>query len=148
MTKEVLVSITGLQFDQNGDNGDIEVITRGDYYKKNDKHYVLFEEVAEGTADVTKNVMKFAEHELNLHRKGATNVDMVFDEKRKTLSSYGTPFGNILIGIDTETVSCEEGEDRISLSVDYALEVNYEFLANCKLKVDISSKGSEVNLLN
>ncbi|MBP3543159.1 MAG: DUF1934 domain-containing protein, partial [Lachnospiraceae bacterium] len=43
MNKEVLVSISGLQFVE--DNKDaIEMITVGDYYRKNDKHYLVFEE--------------------------------------------------------------------------------------------------------
>lgn len=146
MTKDVLVSITGLQFDGMEDGNEIEVITKGDYYKKNDKHYVLFEEVTEGATQPTKNTLRFTEHALELRRKGATNVHMVFDEKSKTMSSYGTPYGEILIGIDTDSVTITESEEKIQLLVEYALEVNYEFLADCKIRVNICSKGSEFSL--
>ncbi len=37
MTKEVLLTLQGLQFDQREENSDkIETVTVGDYYKKND----------------------------------------------------------------------------------------------------------------
>mgnify|MGYP001026389789 FL=1 len=149
MTKDVFISIKGLQFEQNAgieDESPIEVITKGDYYKKNGKHYVVFEEMAEDGREKTRNLIKFAEKQFDLQRKGSVNVHMVFDENRKTQSYYGTPFGNILIGIDTENVSFTETEDRIRLSVDYSLDVNYEFLAECKIAVDISPRESGVHL--
>ncbi len=149
MTKDVFISIKGLQFEQNAgidDESPIEVITKGDYYKKNGKHYVVFEEMTEDGGEKTRNLIKFAEKQFDLQRKGSVNVHMVFDENRKTQSYYGTPFGNILIGIDTENVSFTETEDRIRLSVDYSLDVNYEFLAECKIAVDISPRESGVHL--
>lgn len=142
MTKDVLVSITGLQFDgqiEGSDETPIEMITRGDYYKRNGKHYLLFEESVDGIEEMTRNTMKFSEHNMELMRKGATNVHMIFDEKTKTVSRYGTPFGEILIGIDTDSVTYTESEEEIKLSVDYALEVNYEYMAECKIHVDIRS---------
>ena len=42
MTKEVLLTLSGLQFDQREeDAGQVEVVTVGDYYKRNGKHYVV-----------------------------------------------------------------------------------------------------------
>ena len=41
MTKDVLVKISGLQFAEDQDNGPVEIITTGNYYKKNGKHYIL-----------------------------------------------------------------------------------------------------------
>ena len=38
MTKEILVSIVGYQFDVNEEEA-TELITSGEYYKKKDKHY-------------------------------------------------------------------------------------------------------------
>ena len=55
MTKDVIVSINGLQIArQNEESEPIEVITAGDYYKKNDKHYIIYDEVAEGFEGVKK----------------------------------------------------------------------------------------------
>lgn len=50
MTKDVLISISGLHFDMEGDNGNgepVEIITPASYYLKNGKHYVLYDEVVE-----------------------------------------------------------------------------------------------------
>ena len=47
MEKEVLVSISGLQF-INEDKDVVEMITVGDYYKQGSRHYVMFDEAIEG----------------------------------------------------------------------------------------------------
>ena len=44
MTKDVIVSISGLQMPAEGEAEPVEVITVGDYYQKNGKHYVLYED--------------------------------------------------------------------------------------------------------
>ena len=58
MTKDVLVKISGLQFSDDQDNDPVEIITTGSYYKKNGKHYILYDEVQEGFDGVTKSVIK------------------------------------------------------------------------------------------
>ena len=86
--------------------------------------------------------IKFGEHVLELTRSGAVNVHMIFEENRKNMTSYNTPYGNILIGIDTRKIHITQESERIAVDVDYALDVNYEYLADCRIVLDIRSKGS------
>lgn len=146
MTKEVLVSICGTHINESGENDPIEVITTGDYYFKNDKHYVMFDEVLEGTDGITRSTFKFDPRECLMKRTGATNVQMIFDRDNKTVSSYMTPFGSIVIGIDTNRIDYSESEELISIDIGYALDVNYEYLADCRLRVDIRPRGSRLEL--
>ncbi len=61
MTQEVLLTLKGLQFNQKEeDDGQIETVVVGDYYKRNGRHYVIYEEVTEGFAQATKNRLKFS----------------------------------------------------------------------------------------
>ncbi|MBD5505251.1 MAG: DUF1934 domain-containing protein [Lachnospiraceae bacterium] len=141
MTREVLLTLRGLQFDQREEDADkVEMVTVGDYYKKNDRHYVVYEEITEGFTQHTKNRLKFSEHMLELSRNGLVNVHMVFQENKKNLTNYNTPFGQILVGIDTKRIQVEEHEDNIVVDVDYALDINYEFLSDCHIRIDICSK--------
>ena len=48
MTKDVLLSLRGLQFDAVSMDGDkIETILPAEYYKRNDSHYVIYDEAVE-----------------------------------------------------------------------------------------------------
>ena len=53
-----------------------------------------------------------------------------------------------MIGIDTKKVHIEETEDNITVDVDYSLDVNYEFLAECHIRIDICSKQNSSFSLN
>lgn len=141
MTKDVLLSLRGLQFDTSSADGDkIETITPAEYYKKNNSHYIIFDEVMEGFSESTKNIIKFRESSLDLTKRGLVNVHMSFEENKKNMTSYSTPYGEILIGIDAKSIRLKEESERIIVDVDYALEVNYEHFANCRIKMDIRSK--------
>lgn len=144
MTKDVLLSISGLQFaaQDEEDATPVEVITAGDYYKKNGKHYILYDEVTEGYEGNTRNIIKLTEDSLDITKKGVSNVHMVFEKNKKNVSYYNTPFGSLLIGIDAKSVDIAETDDSIDVKVKYNLEVNYEHLADCSIVMNIKSKES------
>ena len=85
---------------------------------------------------------------LEISRSGLVNVHMVFQENKKNLTSYNTPFGQILIGIDTKKIQIEEEQENIVVDVEYALDVNYEFLSDCHIKINIASKQNSGFSLN
>lgn len=142
MTKEVLVKISGLQFAPENDNEPIELITSGDYYKRDGKHYIVYEEVMEGVPGTTKSIIKLNDDFLDITKKGVTNVHMMFEKNRKNVTYYYTPYGSLLIGIDAKRVEVRESEHNIDVKVDYELEVNYEHMADCSITVNIKSKDA------
>lgn len=143
MTKEVLVSIKGMQFD--GESGDtIETMNAAQYFLKNDGHYVIYDEVVEGESRTTKNILKFKGKTFELTKRGLVNVHMLFEEGQKSMANYSTPFGDILMGMDTSKVEIKEADDgqKLQIIVEYALDVNYEFLADCKIEIEILSRNA------
>lgn len=143
MTKDVLLTISGLQFAQDMDAEPIQIVTAGSYYKKNGKHYVVYEEVMEGVEGTTKNLIKMSEDYLDITKKGVANVHMVFEKDKKNVTYYETPYGMLLIGIDAEEIHIEESEDNIHVDVWYDLEANYEHLAACRIQMNIQSKEAK-----
>ena len=85
MTKDVLVTISGLQFMPDDDEKvePVEVTCAGTYYKKNGKHYVIYEEIIEGFPGVTKNTLKLQPDLLDILKCGVSNVHMVFEKNKK-----------------------------------------------------------------
>ena len=141
MTKDVLVTISGLQIMSMAEDSEpVEVITAGDYYKKNNKHYVIYDEVTEGFDGTTKNIIKLQEDCVDITKRGITNAHMVFEKNKKNITCYQTPFGNLMLGIDAKNISIKEDEHDISVNVEYALELNYEHIADCTVKMAIQSK--------
>ncbi len=148
MTKEVIITICGLQAGPDTDGEPMEMITTGEYYYKNGKHYLLYEEVAEGESTTTKNRIKAAPDYMELTKKGTVSVHMVFEKDKKNLTHYFTPFGGLMIGIDAKKVEIKETENEMDIEVDYALDLNQEHAADCNIKINVKSKGhTEFKLL-
>ncbi len=142
MTKDVLIAIKGMQFQGATDPEEIEVIQRGQYYERNGSHYLLYDEPVEGSSDIIKNRIKFKENEVQVAKKGAVNTTLTFTKNEKNMTNYATPFGNLVIGIDTQRIALDMSEKRMDIKVDYALDINYEFLADCKISIEVSALPS------
>lgn len=138
MTKDVLITIRGAHTLDHEDN-DVEMIVRGDYYQKNGKHYILYEEILEGAEERVKNVIKISPSSMDIIKKGVTNSRMLFEKNKKNLSCYSTPVGNLVIGIQANHFYVEEQENSIKVNVDYSLDINYEHMSDCRICVDVQS---------
>jgi len=144
MTKDVLISISGLQtemFSMTNEEA-IEVITPANYFYKNGKHYILYDEVAEGISGVTKNKIKITGNEkIEIVKSGTSNTHMEFERNKKNLTFYDTPFGQILLGIHTTDMRVSVEENDIAIEVEYGLDVNEEAFADCRIKMNIKGKN-------
>lgn len=138
MTKDVLITIRGVHTLDHEDN-DVEMIIRGDYYQKNGKYYILYEEILEGAEERVKNVIKISPSSMDIIKKGVTNSRMLFEKNKKNLSCYSTPVGNLVIGIQANHFYVEEQENSIKVNVDYSLDINYEHMSDCRICVDVQS---------
>lgn len=141
MTKEVLVSISGLQFEVDEDEA-VEVITAGEYYLKQGKHYILYEELQPGEGS-TKNTIKINEDQVDILKRGVSNVHMVFQEGQQNMTYYNTPYGNLLIKINTTKIILKEEEDTLLVTVEYGLDVNYTHVSDCIIQIKITSKNKK-----
>ena len=148
MEKDVLVTIKGLQTLENIDNPEeVELVAKGDYYYRNGHHYIFFEEMTEGFPQPTKNTIKITDKSVEVKKKGVTNVQMIFEENKKNLTYYATPFGNLQMGIAATKIAVKEEEQGLKeeeqgldLAIDYALEINAEHAADCQIQINVKPK--------
>ena len=150
MTKDVLVSISGKHIDiidnpargyETGDDS-IEVVTPANYYCKNGKHYIIYDEVLEGMAGTIRNRIKITGTDsVEIMKSVVSSSHMKFEKNKKNQTYYRTPYGQMLVGVNTRNMEVCVDEDRINVRVDYELDVNHEPLADCRIKMDIVSKN-------
>lgn len=139
MTKEVLIAIRGMQFEGATDPESIEVIQKGQYYQRNGSHYLVYEEPVEESGDRILNRIKFKNGEVQVTKKGAVNTMLSFRQNEKNMTNYATPFGNLIMGINTQKIDLKMNESKLEILVDYALDINYEFVADCKINITATS---------
>ena len=148
MTKEVLISISGIQMSvsdmESNDDEPIETLSVGNYYFKDGTHYVFFEEVAEGIPGVTKTQIRLnGKESLEVIKKGVSGMHMVFEKGKVNRCFYRTPLGELNLGICTSKIVVDEQDDNINIRAEYALDVNYEPLADCTIRINIKPRDSK-----
>ena len=140
MTKDVLLSISGLHQDVTGieaqgdepGNEPIEVIAPANYYEKNGKHYVIYDELVEGIPGTIKNKVRIMDdRKVEIIKSGITNTHMVFE----------TPYGEMMIGVFTKDIRFEEQDEKITVHVNYALDINGDPVADCNIDIKITALG-------
>lgn len=140
VTREVLVSIRGMQMLADNMGEEIEVVTNGSYLCKDGKHFICYEEVVEGMDGTIHNLVKLDEHGMEVTKRGITNVHMIFQKDKKNITYYQTPFGNLQIGIAATNIDVKDSEDNMDVTVNYTLDINYEYLADCMISMKIAPR--------
>ena len=145
MTKDVLLSISGLHYETVGTaeedaNEPIQVIKPATYYFKNNKHYVIYDEVVEGMPGIIKNKVRIAEAgKLEILKSGLSNTHMVFEKDKMNIAQYDTPYGELLVGTHTKDMQIDVTDKNIDVHVNYALDVNNEPVADCNIVMNIKA---------
>lgn len=144
MTNDILVSVRGMQvLDWQEGQEEVEVVANGKYLCKDGRHYISYEEVMEGMEGTIQNLIKVEPGAMEVTKRGLANAHMVFEKDKKNVTYYQTPFGNLRVGIAATDINVQDSGEDIDVTVSYALDVNYEHLADCTINMNIKSKGSE-----
>ena len=138
MTKDVRISIRGMQTIEGDASDPVRIAVSGTYYYKNGCHYVFYEEEQEGFEGVTKNRVRIRADAMDIRKEGILNTHMVFERGKTNPMHYDTPFGCFLFEIDTKSFSLLETEDEISLKVVYTLQTNTQLLSGCRAEMRIT----------
>ena len=125
MENNVIISIQGKQsFEAQGDDT-IELVTEGCLEPDGDDGYTLSYQESELTGlEGTTTTFHITPERITLHREGTLNSEMIFQEGQKHFSLYETPYGGLMLGVNTHRAKADFGEDGGNLSIRYALEVD------------------------
>lgn len=137
MTKNVIITVRGLQPEVNAEEP-IEIISTGTYHRRNDTHYLMYEE-ADEDGRLTKNRIKITKDALEMVKQGGTATQMFFARGEKQYSCYQTPFGEMMLGMTTNHFSVEESKEQLSAKLIYGLEINGEHISECELDIEVKS---------
>lgn len=137
----VLISIKGMQALEDGQEDTMELITEGQLTNHNGGQFTLTYQESELTGlGSTQTTFQIEGDRIILLREGEVNSQMVFEEGRRHLSLYDTPFGSMSIGINTrrmhKTLSPKGGE----IEIEYAMEIDHTVAGHNIFQIQVSEK--------
>lgn len=138
MKKKAIISVSSKI---KGDEEEvIEVVTPGDFYKKDSTYYAVYEETEISGMKGTTTTLKIGDNKFSLIRMGSTTAKMNFDKKCRSVSMYNTPYGTLQLEIETKSLDIKVDEDGGDVSVDYDMSVGGNRPTNTVLAVNIKTQ--------
>lgn len=149
MEKEVLISIKGLQRVEDQEDT-VETVSAGQYYRKNGKHFLLYDEMSEGPGTV-KNMLRIDETELSLKRSGSAagqsmSTELLFRLHDRVSSEVQTPMGVLNLEFETSSLRIRETEEQIVALLEYKTYANGEQIAEHYLRIQVDPKRNGIRL--
>lgn len=125
MTDNVIISIKGKQLYAESGPDEMELVTSGVLKRDGRGGYTISYEESELTGlEGTTTKLHIDGRRVTLLREGSINSQMVFEEGRRHLSMYETPYGALSIGVNTKRMRSTLGEAGGDLEIDYAIEID------------------------
>ena len=101
MEKEVIISIRGMQKYEGALPDVIELVTEGRLARDGESYTLSYQESELTGLEGTLTTIQVDGEQVTLMRVGEFNSQLVFQEGRRHLSMYNTPYGAMTIGVNT-----------------------------------------------
>ncbi len=140
MTKDVMLTIKGIQ--KYPGEEPLETVTEvtADYFLRGQSRYVMFEEIQEGFTESVKSMLKIKNNCVELTKKGLIQSHMIFEPEALYMTEYKTPFGGMQLGVRTRELRVLESEDVIRIDIKYMLESEEQVMADCSIQITIKAR--------
>ena len=125
MTDNVIISIKGKQLYAESAPEEMELVTAGTLKRDGAGGYTVSYQETELTGlEGTVTRLHIRDGQVTLLREGSINSQMVFEEGRRHLSMYETPYGALSVGVNTRRMRSTLSEAGGDLEIDYAIEID------------------------
>lgn len=125
MEKDVVISIKGMQNYEGEESDTIELVTEGRLTRDEGGYTLSYQESELTGLEGTLTTIQVEGEQVTLMRVGEVNSQMVFQEGRRHLSMYNTPYGAMAIGVNTRHLLAELNDQGGDIEIDYAIEIDH-----------------------
>lgn len=142
MEKPVIISIRGTQATEPGQEDVMELVTQGTLAGQAGDFSLSYRESELTGLEGTTTTFHIEADKITLTREGTLNSVMVFQEGQKTYAPYETPFGGIILGVNTKKAFSDMTETGGSISIRYIMEVENERVGENTFEIHVSEPTS------
>ena len=142
MENNVIISIRGKQSFEAQEDDTIELVTEGCLEQDGSDGFTLSYQESELTGlEGTLTTFQIEKDRITLMRVGEVNSQMVFEEGRRHLSMYDTPYGALSIGVNTRKMRADLNDRGGSIEIDYAIEIDHALAGQNLFQISVREKG-------
>ena len=137
MEKDVIISIRGTQDYSGTDPDTMELVTEGKLAVQDGALRLSYEESELTGMEGTTTVFQVEPEKVTLLRLGSVQSEMVFEEGRRHMSLYSTPYGNMEIGVRARRLNYTLELTGGQLEIDYDIEINHMLAGQSLFRIDV-----------
>jgi len=144
MKKEVMICMSGVMASNSDET--VDIICPGEYYYRNGKHFIRYEEkIAEDSLKTdTVCMFKFDSKSAEVTKKGIVSSKLFYEPGQTHRISYATEYGDFLIDIRTDALRLTESEHELILEIDYVVEFESDEKNVFHIKIHVSDEPERV----
>ena len=137
--KNITLKITSRQCSQANEEENVEFVTDGKLYVRNDAVYLVYDESEISGMIGCKTTLKVDGDTLKMRRIGKVgmNAELYFEKGKRFSSEYQTPYGPMDLEVLTSLVKNDIDVERGKGKIDIEYNVSLEGLAEVKNKLTI-----------
>lgn len=136
----VIISIRGQQAFQDADEESVELVTEGLLCRDHDTYTLSYQESEITGLGGTLTTFQIEKDCVTLMRVGEVNSQMVFQEGRRHLSMYETPYGNLAVGISTRRMRAAIDDRGGDIEIDYNIEIDHKVAGMNLFQISVREK--------
>ena len=141
MEKNVIISIKGVQRLEDADPDTMELVTEGRLEQDGNSYTLSYQESELTGLEGTLTTFQVEPERVTLLRVGEFNSQMVFQEGRRHLAMYNTPYGSMTIGVNTRHLLADLTERGGDIEIDYAIEIDHTVAGRNVLQISVRETG-------
>lgn len=137
MGKEVVISIKGIQKYEGALPDVVELVTEGRLAREGDSYTLSYQESELTGLEGTLTTIQVDGGQVTLLRVGEFNSQLGFQEGRRHLSVYNTPYGAMSVGVHTRHLLAELNDQGGDIEVDYEIEVDHAMAGRNIFRINV-----------
>ena len=137
----VIISIRGQQAFEGAEGETMELVTEGLLQREPDGYTLSYQESEVTGMKGTLTTFQIEKDCVTLLRVGQFNSQMVFQEGRRHLAMYNTPYGSMTIGVNTRHLQADLTECGGDIEIDYAIEIDHTVAGRNVFQINVREAG-------
>lgn len=143
MEKNVIISIKGEHAYPGQEQEVVELVTAGKLSDQPGGGFLLTYQESEVTGlEGTVTTIQVNGPRVTMMRAGAFNSQMIFEEGRRHLSMYDTPYGALSVGINTRKMRAAIDKSGGDITIDYGLEIDHGAAGDNRFHITVREPGA------
>lgn len=133
----VMISVKARQSFEGMESDTIELVTEGQFDRDGAGYTLRYRESEATGMEGTTTIIRVEDGRVTLLRDGPFQSQMVFEEGRRHLSLYQTPYGAMEVGVHTGHLRNGLNDAGGDLEIDYHLEVDHRLAGSNLFRIHV-----------